>query len=189
MTKKISYPNSVDHELLKNVFSELEQLEADTAKIAHAAQKTANAHWSSLSSEFLPAIETWKQNLHVKWVSVFSIEKSILKVISELSDSREIDTSSLSTVSAVLDTKFGNEASRNTLLAIASLDMQIDFATQTLFIPLSFSDSACGIIIAQVEELSTDKYSFVAESTRQLCTAFREVITSQKPTLMRAEAS
>ena len=135
MTKKISFPNPAEHELLKNVFSELEQLEADTAKVAHAAQQTANAHWSTLSAEFAPAVENWKRTLHAKWVSVLSIEKSKLKIVSTLSDSWDIGATSLSTGSAMLDTKLGFGASRNTLLAIASLDMQIDFATQTLFVP------------------------------------------------------
>lgn len=189
MTKKKSGPNLFGDELLKNVFAELEKLETDTSKLALEAQKTANSYWSRLSSELSPALEIWKQALRVQSMWVLSIEKMKLKMVPDLSNYCKIDCTSLRDSSNTLDTKFGSGAHRNTMLAIASLDMQIDFDTQTIFVPLSFSDFACGIIIAKVEAISPTQYQTTATSTKQLCSTLKELVSPKHTKLLHAEAS
>ncbi len=191
MTKPNCYPNPAEHELLNSVFQELERLEQETAKLARTASIARDEKWTVYSESIGQCLRDWQGALGTTEVLVLSILNGKSRIVAELSEF-QIDGSnefSMFSKNTIIENEYGSGSVRNALLAISSQDMHLDFSQELVFVPLSFSENVCALVIARMPGLCKEKYFHVTEHTRKLSDAFRNVASPLLHSTRNAEAS
>jgi hypothetical protein len=191
MTKPGSYPNPNEHELLNSVFLELERLEQETAKLARTASIARDEKWTVYNESIGQCLQEWQNTLAATELLVVSILNGKSRIIADLSDIKINGTNEFSIFSknSVIENEYGSGSMRNALLAISSQDMHVDFSQKVVFVPLSFSEKVCALVVARVPGICESNYFQVQKHTVKLSENFRKVTSPLLHSTRNAEAS
>ncbi len=166
--------------LLNQVFQEIERLERETRLLQTEAQKQLETHWTLCQEPVYSLFDTYRKALAASEFATYSIQQSTLKKMENLcTNSQNFPTEfSLRERDEKPDLSKLEKMKTQAQLAVASLDMHIDFKSNHIVVPIFMDENACGLIVAHIPNLELHHYANIALTTSGFLENLRKSVRS-----------
>jgi|GEM_PF-6568530 len=169
------------------------ELDAEVGHLRKAARREIEERWALHHTELFPRFLQWKEGLGLTHFAVYSHDGKTLSLETLMSSPGAPGLSGPLDVRqgrAELEAAWGAQAGDLLAFALASRDLQVDFRTGVLCIPIVFFDSVTGVVFARLQVSDPKTYPRILAETNALLTHVREVsVESHAPALVVRSAS
>lgn len=166
--------------LVREIAQEFDNVRHQARHIQRDICATLERNWQAASAGAAPDFDVIARRLMASQYAVFSSPQNAFHFEAPLSNHDTLSrTSDVQFSLERFDTVFGRGVSQLVRLALASREMQFDFANKRVVIPFCLFESVCGLVVAQCERLETAEYYEITSFVEDTFTSLRKNILDQ----------
>lgn len=169
------------------------ELDAEVSHLRKAARREVEERWALHHTELFPRFLQWKESLGLAHFAVYSHDGKYLTPEALLSSPGAPKLHGALDVRqgrAELEAAWGAQAFDLLAFALASRDLQVDFRTGVLCVPIAFFETVTGVVLARMQVSDPKSYPRLLLETNAFLTQVREVSgESQVPASVVRSAS